>query len=74
MDKIAKRNEMLLLALNLSKKLRNIDLCMFIDMCLQMSSEEFNSRKSQIDPGLRKKMRHSGADTSSDTSVDSVVK
>lgn len=73
MDKIEKRNEMLRLAFHVSKKLRNIDLCMFIDLCLQMSSEEFNFRKSQLDSGSQRKMRHSSMDTSSDTSVGSMT-
>lgn len=73
MDKIEKRNEMLNLALTLSKKLRNIDLCMFIDVCLQMNSEEFNIRKSSRESGLKKSLLRSITDTSSDSSGGSTV-
>lgn len=73
LDKIEKWNEMLNLAFNLSKKLRNIDLCMFIDVCLQLNSGEFNMRKSYRDPGLRKSILRSIMDTSSDSSGGSMV-
>ncbi|KAH8420689.1 hypothetical protein KR222_000685, partial [Zaprionus bogoriensis] len=74
LGKVEKQREMLIIAFRLGKKLRNIDLCLFIDICYKVNSEEIEMKKSMhaSDFGVRKRLRRSASSidhTSSDTSL-----
>lgn len=77
LGKLEKLKDVLKLVLIISKKLRNIDLSLFVDVCHHVVSEELNFKKSLIlsDISLRKKPPNSenSRNTSSDSLVDFMV-
>lgn len=73
LGKLEKQNDMLNLAFKISKKLKNTDLCLFINVCLHIVTDELDTKKSNIssEASLRKKSFQS--DHSIDTSSDVFV-
>jgi len=63
LGKVEKQKEMLTEAFKMAKKLKNIDLCLFIDICLKVNGEEIELKRQLITPegGFRKKHRRSGS-------------
>jgi len=63
LGKVEKQKEMLTEAFTIAKKLKNIDLCLFIGTCLKVNSEEIELKRQLIthEGGFRKKHRRSGS-------------
>ncbi|KAL7728257.1 hypothetical protein ACLKA6_007363 [Drosophila palustris] len=63
LGKVEKQKEMLTEAFKLAKKLKNIDLCLFIDICLKVNAEEIELKRQLItsDGNFRRRTRQSAS-------------
>ncbi|XP_034485645.1 uncharacterized protein LOC117790334 [Drosophila innubila] len=74
LGKVEKQKEMLTEAFKMAKKLKNIDLCLFIDICLKVNTEEIELKRQLITPegSLRRRQRRSGSSFENSPSETSV--
>ncbi|XP_062123807.1 uncharacterized protein LOC133837149 isoform X1 [Drosophila sulfurigaster albostrigata] len=77
LGKVEKQKEMLNEAFRLAKKLKSIDLCLFIDICLKVNTEEIDLKKHMVTPdgSIRKRSRRSGSSsevTPSESSLEAI--
>lgn len=73
LGKLEKLKDVLKLAVVISKKLKNIDLSLFIDVCRHVVYEELDFKKSLISSELSLKRRPPTSTNSRDSSSDSLV-
>ncbi|KAH8358450.1 hypothetical protein KR093_000391, partial [Drosophila rubida] len=63
LGKVEKQKEMLTEAFKMAKKLKSIDLCLFIDICLKVNTEEIELKRQMMssDSSIKRKMRRSSS-------------